>query len=70
MHVWLDTHCGSDGWLMTPAGLRGIVNDAVAIYLMDPAAAAAFFSRWCRQRLPETADGAFMMRGEDPHAAA
>jgi hypothetical protein len=33
MHTWLDENCGVDGWAMTPAGLLGVVNDAVAIYL-------------------------------------
>ena len=32
MQAWLDENCGADGWAMTPAGLRGVVNDAVAIY--------------------------------------
>jgi hypothetical protein len=32
IHAWLDENCGADGWAMTPAGLRGVVNDAVAIY--------------------------------------
>ena len=32
MHAWLDANCGADGWTITPAGLRGVVNDAVAIY--------------------------------------
>jgi hypothetical protein len=31
-----------DGWAMTPAGLRGVVNDAVAIYFLDAMLAAAF----------------------------
>jgi hypothetical protein len=31
MHAWLDETCGADGWAMTPAGLRGVVSDAVAI---------------------------------------
>ena len=33
MHAWLDENCGADGWAMIPAGLRGVVNDAIAIYL-------------------------------------
>ena len=32
---------GRIGWAMTPAGLRGMVNDAVAIYSLDTAPAAA-----------------------------
>jgi hypothetical protein len=26
MHAWLDENCGADGWVMTPAGLRGVIN--------------------------------------------
>jgi hypothetical protein len=29
------TKIGADGWAMTPAGLRGVVNDAIAIDLFD-----------------------------------
>jgi hypothetical protein len=35
MHAWLDEKRGADGWAMTPAGLRGVLNDAVAIYFRD-----------------------------------
>jgi hypothetical protein len=47
MHAWLDENCGADGWVMAPAGLRGVVNDAVALYFLDATLAAAFVSRWC-----------------------
>jgi hypothetical protein len=40
--VWLDENCGADGWSMTPAGLRGVVNDALTIYFADAALASAF----------------------------
>jgi hypothetical protein len=50
MHAWLDENCGAGGWAMTPAGLRGVVNDAVAIYFVDAALAAAFVSRWWGRR--------------------
>ena len=39
---WLDQNCGTDGWTTAPAGLRGVVNDAIAIYFLDPALANAF----------------------------
>ncbi len=42
MFAWLDENCGADGWAMTPAGLRGVVNDAVAVYFLDATSAAAF----------------------------
>src|SRR4051812_50029787 len=45
IHSWLDANCGADGWAMTPAGLRGIVNDAVAIYFPGTGLATAFFGR-------------------------
>jgi hypothetical protein len=66
MHAWLDQNCGADGWMKTPAGLRGVVNDAVAIYFRDAALAAGFVARWCRQRAPEIAEGAFAIRDDDP----
>ena len=47
LNAWLDQNCGADGWAMTPSGLRGIVNDAVAVYFADPALATAFVARWC-----------------------
>ena len=66
MYAWLGQNCGSDGWLITPAGLRGVVNDAVAIDSVYAALAAGFVARWCRQRLPEIAEGAFVIRDNDP----
>src|SRR4051794_33258069 len=29
MHAWLDTNCGADGWRWAPAGLRGLLNEAI-----------------------------------------
>src|SRR3954471_6761298 len=68
IYGWLDQNCGADGWKMTPAGLRGVVTHAVAIYFQDAALAAGFVARWCRQRLPEIEDGAFVVRDDDPVA--
>jgi hypothetical protein len=62
MHDWLDENCGADGWAMTPAGMRSVVNDAVAIYFLDTAHAAAFVARWCVGTRPETAEGSFRVR--------
>jgi hypothetical protein len=46
LHAWLDDHCGADGWAMTPAWRRGVVNDAVAIlHFFDATLAAIFASR-------------------------
>jgi hypothetical protein len=46
MQAWLDENCGANGWAITPAGLRGVINDAVAIHFLDATLAAAFVSRW------------------------
>jgi hypothetical protein len=46
MHAWLDQHCGPSGWAAAPAGTGGVVNDAVAFYFGDPAAARAFVARF------------------------
>jgi hypothetical protein len=47
MHAWLDEICGSAGWGMAPAGIAGVVNDAVALYFEDAALAHAFIARFC-----------------------
>jgi hypothetical protein len=65
LHSWLDENC-ADGWAMTPAGLRGVLNDAVAIYFQDATLAAAFVSRWCAGATPAIADGAFQVRADQP----
>jgi hypothetical protein len=66
MHAWLEENCGADGWAMTPAGLRGVVNDAVAIYFLDVLSAAAFVSRWCAGSEVEISEGAFRVREDQP----
>jgi hypothetical protein len=66
MNAWLDTNCGADGWAMTPAGFRGVVNDAVAIYFLDPASAAGFVARWCATSKVEITNGAFHIREDEP----
>jgi hypothetical protein len=45
MTDWLDENCGSDGWAMTPSGMRGVLNDAVSIYFADAPLASAFVAR-------------------------
>src|ERR1700693_563763 len=59
MYAWLDENCGADGWAMTPSGLRGVVNDAVAVYFLDPTLASGFVVRWCAGNKIETTEGAF-----------
>jgi hypothetical protein len=63
---WLDANCGADGWAMTPAGLHGVVNDAIAIYLNDPTLAGALVVRWCAGYRVASADGAFQIREDSP----
>jgi hypothetical protein len=46
MRAWLDQSCGPEGWGSAPAGNGGIVNDAVAFYFADRAAARAFVDRF------------------------
>jgi hypothetical protein len=52
--------------MMTSAGVRGVVNDAVAVDFLDAALASAFVARWCQYRPPDVADGAFVVRDDDP----
>jgi hypothetical protein len=46
MRAWLDNSCGPAGWAAAPAGTGGIVNDALAFYFADAAAARAFILRF------------------------
>jgi len=66
--TWLDKNCGADGWAMTPAGLRGVVNDTVAIYFLDATWASAFVARWCAGSKAEISAGAFRVRDDQPAA--
>ena len=53
----MDENDGSNRWMMVLAGLRGMVNDAVAVHLRDAALAAAFVVQWCGADRAEVADG-------------
>jgi hypothetical protein len=66
--AWLDENCGGDGWAMTPSGMRGVLNDAVSIYFLDPALASAFVPRWRAGYKVEMADGVFRVRDGEPGA--
>jgi hypothetical protein len=70
LHAWLDENCDADGWASTPAGLRGVVNDAVAIHFLDPALAAAFVCRWCAGSKIEINEGVFQVRRDQPTTRA
>jgi hypothetical protein len=64
--AWLDANCGSDGWAMTPSGMRGVLNDAISIYFADATLASAFVARWCVGSKVETAGGGFHVREDEP----
>ncbi len=66
LRAWLDDNCGAAGWAMTPSGLRGVLNDAVAVYFCDAALAGGFVGRWCRGGTVATVDGAFQIRDDAP----
>ena len=59
----LDENCGVDGWSMAPAGVRGVVNDAVAAYVSTPTCAVAFVARWC---VPGDPPGFYDLRQQEP----
>ena len=64
--AWLDENCGSNGWAMTPSGVRGVLNDAVSLYFADATLASAFVARWCADSKVETAGGVFQIREDEP----
>jgi hypothetical protein len=69
MHAWLDGACGPGGWGTAPAGLAGVVNDAVAFYFADAASAHAFVNRFCCGYRPVVVNqpaAAFTLRTEAP----
>jgi hypothetical protein len=51
---------------MTPSGTRGVLNDALSIYFVDPTLATAFVARWCAGYQVETAGGVFQVREDEP----
>jgi hypothetical protein len=66
MHAWLDETCSPDGWATAPAGLGGVVNDAVAFYFADAAFGHAFVNRFCCGYRVEAVAGAFRLRSDAP----
>ena len=66
IHAWLDETCRAEGWAMVPAGLTGVVNDAIAFYFADAALAHAFVARFCCGYRVETIEGAFAFRNVPP----
>ena len=55
--AWLDANCGANGWTSMPSSTRGVVNDALAVYLLDATIASAFVARWCAAQRVEIVDG-------------
>jgi hypothetical protein len=53
---------------MTPTGMRGVLNDALSIRLLDATLASAFVARWCAGHRVETAEGVFRIRADEPTA--
>jgi hypothetical protein len=68
VRAWLDGNCGADGWALTPSGMRGVLNDALSIYFLDPTLASAFVARWCAGYKVETAESVFRVRDNEPTA--
>jgi hypothetical protein len=64
--AWLDQNCGTDGWAITPSGVRGVLNDAVSICFLDATLASAFVARWCAGSRIETDGGVFRIRDDQP----
>src|SRR5882672_6091538 len=56
------------GRAVAPAGLAGVVNDALAFYFADAAFAHAFVARFCCGYRVETIAGAFAFRNDMPPA--
>jgi hypothetical protein len=64
--AWLDANCGADAWAITPSSIRGVVNDALAVYFMDATIAGAFVTRWCAAQRVEVVDGVYRVRDDEP----
>src|ERR1700730_9390206 len=58
--------CGAEGGGMAPAGLVGVLNDAIAFYFDDAAFAHAFVARFCCGYRVEAVEGAFALRNDTP----
>ncbi len=51
---------------MAQPSVRGVVNDALAIYFADATLASAFIARWCTGQKAEVVDGMFRVRDDEP----
>lgn len=66
MHAWLDDNCGADGREITPTGMRGLVNDAIAVHFKDATLAGAFAARWCAPVASTSTEGFLCIRSDEP----
>jgi|GEM_PF-4117189 len=46
--------------------MRGVINDAIAVYFRDAALAAAFATRWCAPTVHGVAEGVLRVREDEP----
>lgn len=63
MSDWLDENCGVEGWSIAPAGTRGVLIDAMAVYVSNPTCAVAFVARWL---VPGNPPGLYDVRTDEP----
>jgi len=66
MNAWLGANCGPDAWAIAPSGSLSVVNDALAIYLLDATIASAFVARSCAAQRIENMDGVYRVRDNEP----
>jgi hypothetical protein len=52
--------------MMTPSGVREVLNDAISIYFADAMLASAFVARWCVGPKVETTGGRVPGREDEP----
>jgi len=63
MMGWLDENCGVGAWAIAPAGTRGLLNDAISVYLATPTCAVGFVIRWL---VPGDPAGFYEVREDEP----
>jgi len=64
--AWLNENASVNGWVMTPSGIRGVLNDAASIYFADVTLSGAFVARWCAGYKVETSGGVYQVREDEP----
>ena len=42
--------------------MRGVLNDAISLYVADATLASAFVARWCAMQRVEIVDGVYQVR--------